>query len=230
MKMTRRVKYSRTAHLPWSEGSSADDILLRNCSQFEGREVVVTEKLDGENTTIYSDAFCHARSIDSNHHDSRSWLKRFASTFSYDIPYGHRICGENLYAYHSIFYSELSSYFFAFGIYNEDDLCLSWDDTVFICEALGLITVPVIYRGTWDKEKIKNIWTGKGAFPTFNSPEMTQKTNAEGYVVRLADEFHKKDFGKYCAKYVRKHHVQTDEHWMNKTVICNLTRSDVVVY
>lgn len=228
--MNRRVKYSRTAHLPWSEGSSSDDILLKHCSDFDNREIVVTEKLDGENTTIYSDAFVHARSIDSSHHESRSWLKRYAATFSHDIPFGHRICGENLYAYHSIFYSNLPSYFLAFGIYNEDDLCLSWDDTVFICEALGVSTVPVIYRGIWDVDKIKKAWTGQGTYPTFDSPEMTRSTNAEGYVVRLADEFHKKDFNKYCAKYVRKNHVQTDQHWMNKSVVRNLTVADAVVY
>lgn len=228
--MNRRVKYSRTAHLPWSEGCGSDDILLKHCSDFDNREVIVTEKLDGENTTIYSDAFVHARSIDSSHHESRSWLKRYASTFSHDIPFGHRICGENLYAYHSIFYSNLPSYFLAFGIYNEYDLCLSWDDTVFICNVLGISTVPVIYRGIWDVDKIKKVWTGQGTYPTFDSPEMTQPTNAEGYVVRLADEFDQKDFSKYCAKYVRKNHVQTDQHWMNKSVVRNLTVADAVVY
>jgi len=43
------VKYPRTPHLPWSEGASEDDIQLINAEMFEGKNVVVTEKLDGEN-------------------------------------------------------------------------------------------------------------------------------------------------------------------------------------
>jgi len=39
-----------------------------------GREVVVTEKMDGENTTMYCDNI-HARSIDGRHHPSRDWVK-----------------------------------------------------------------------------------------------------------------------------------------------------------
>jgi hypothetical protein len=59
-----RIKYPRTPHLPWSPGATSDDIYQGNTSYFENKVVVVTEKMDGENTSIYRD-FVHARSIDS---------------------------------------------------------------------------------------------------------------------------------------------------------------------
>lgn len=69
-----RVKYPRTFHLPWSRSYTHDDKVLKHVQHFEGKEVVVTEKMDGENTTMYRD-YLHARSIDSKDHPSRHWIK-----------------------------------------------------------------------------------------------------------------------------------------------------------
>ena len=56
------VKYPRTYHLPWSSPSS-DDRVASSLNHFVGQEVVVTEKLDGENTSLYND-YVHARSLE----------------------------------------------------------------------------------------------------------------------------------------------------------------------
>ncbi len=104
------VKYPRTPHLPWSPGRSKDDIALNSIEHLECLDdVVVTEKLDGENTTLYHD-YLHARSIDSKSHPSRDWIKRFHAKIQYDIPEDFRICGENMYARHSIFYDALTTF------------------------------------------------------------------------------------------------------------------------
>jgi len=222
----KRTKYPRTMNFPWSDSNSSDDVWWKNVSAFEGKEIVMTEKLDGECTTIYPDGHVHARSLDSNHHPSRSWIKALAAQICRDIPEGYRICGENLYAYHSIFYTELPSYFFVYGIYN-GNICISWDETTELCELLELETVPVIYKGIWN-EKVPALWKEKGKFPTFSSdveyptfPEDFKECSAEGYVIRLAEEFPYSDFGKVCAKYVRPNHVQTDQNWMSRQVISN---------
>lgn len=104
-----RVPYPRTPHLPWSPGASADDVRVGGLGGFVGREVVVTEKLDGENTTLYADGL-HARSVDSAHHPSRAWLKALHGRIADRIPAGWRVCGENLYARHSIPYDTLDGY------------------------------------------------------------------------------------------------------------------------
>lgn len=98
-------KYPRTMHFHFSPGMSSDDKVIKNYDRFVGQEVVLTEKMDGENTTIKYNG-CHARSLDSRSHVSRDWLKRFANGFAYRIHPSVRICGENLYASHSLFYDD----------------------------------------------------------------------------------------------------------------------------
>ena len=58
-------KYPRTFHLPWSPGVASDDKVIESLDAFVGREVVVTEKMDGENSSLYSNGHIHARSMDS---------------------------------------------------------------------------------------------------------------------------------------------------------------------
>jgi len=205
--MTQYYKYPRSFHLPWSRSYTHDDKVLKDVSHFIGKEVVVTEKLDGEGSTLYRDHM-HARSIFSGNHESRHWLKQYHSTFSNDIPEDWRICGENVYAKHSIAYSALASYFYAFSVWNEENQCLSWDETEEWCSLLGIETVPVLYRGIFNEKLIHETYTKKSKLGG----------EQEGYVIRLAESFHYEDFSKSLAKFVRKNHVQTDAHWMHQEV------------
>lgn len=230
-----RVKYPRTMNFAWSESNSSDDVWWKDSTRLAGKQVVVTEKMDGECTSIYPDGHIHARSIDTQHHPSRSWVKQLAGQIAHEIPQGWRICGENVYAYHSIFYTELPSYFLVYGVY-DGDRCLSWADTEEICSLLGLHTVPVIYKGLWDEKTVRELWTGTGAYPTYEGkdgfgllrpkfPDDFSPCVAEGYVVRIADHFQYADFAKSVAKYVRANHVKTDSHWMERAPIPNLLKA-----
>jgi len=211
--MTQLYKYPRTYHLPWSPGTTSDDRILSDLSSFEAMgDVVVTEKLDGENTSLYP-ATLHARSVDSRHHPSRDWVKRLWGQICHEIPQGMRVCGENVFARHSIKYEELPCYFLVFGIY-EGERCLSWDETVEWCSLLNLEVVPTLYRGKWDEDVIKSCYTGISKYGG------TQ----EGYVVRNAKSFSIKDFSLNVAKYVRKNHVQTSDFWMNQPIVPNKLR------
>ena len=120
---TDRVKYPRTYHLPWSPGMNRDDRMMENVSIFESQEVMICEKLDGENTTWYRD-YMHARSINSDNHPSRNWVKNLWAQKGYEIPEGWRVCGENMFAKHAIHYTKekgnaLSTYFYMFSIWDE---------------------------------------------------------------------------------------------------------------
>lgn len=203
--MADKIKYPRTFHLPWSPGRTDDDKTLKATSHLEGKEVVITEKMDGENTTLYCHG-SHARSLDSPHHVSRDWIKQKHSEFAHDIPPGWRVCGENLYAKHSIAYEDLPSYFMVFSIWNEKNIALSWDDTVEWSKMLGLKTVPVIWRGEWDEKAVRALVHG----------------DTEGYVVRNVDRFHYDDFKDNVAKFVRSDHIQPDDkHWRSQQVVPN---------
>jgi hypothetical protein len=149
-----RYKYPRTPHLPWSHGATNDDKQLLNCDHFHGHEVVVTEKFDGENCTLYCDGL-HARSLDSRGHTSRDWVKRYQGEVGWTIPHGWRVCGENLFAKHSIHYTQLKSFFLVFGVYTAENVALSWDDTLKFADERGMHTVTSLYTGAWDEKKLR---------------------------------------------------------------------------
>lgn len=202
-------KYPRTFHLPWTNTTTIDDKILKSVNHFEGKRVVVTVKMDGENSSLYRDYF-HARSLDSNNHPSRNWLKKFHSEFAFEIPEGWRICGENCYAKHSIFYDNLCSYFYGFSIWNEKNECLNWEETLEWFDLFKIVPVEVLYDGIWNEELIRNIDYG----------------NQEGYVVRTFDSFHYDEFKTNVAKCVRANHVQTDKHWSHKEIVRNKLKGE----
>ncbi|MEU9161838.1 RNA ligase family protein [Streptomyces sp. NPDC048424] len=200
-----RTHYPRTPHLPWSPGASADDVRAVGLEGLAGREVVVTEKLDGENTTLYADGL-HARSLDSAHHPSRAWVKGLQGRIGPGIPAGWRVCGENLYARHSIPYEDLDSWFYGFSVWDGDH-CLDWDRTVRFLRGLGVPAPRVLWRGTFDARTLRKL--------------KLDTAREEGYVVRTAAGFAREDFGRCVAKWVRGGHVQTDTHWMFAEVVPN---------
>ena len=219
---TNRVKYPRTYHLPWSPGVGKDDRVVEDVeAMFGGQEIVVTEKMDGENTTMYRD-YIHARSLEYAPHDSRDRVKAMWAAIAHDIPEGWRVCGENLYAEHSIHYDDLESYFYVFSIWDHRNVCLSWDETKEWAALLGFPTVPVLHEGTWNPNVDYDAYLGGQL--AWREPEYGRPI--EGYVVRLAGEFHYKDFRRAAAKHVRANHVQHKEgHWTNRRIIPNGLKS-----
>ncbi len=199
-------KYPRTVHLPWSASVTNDDVYQLDLSQFVGNEVVITEKMDGENTSLYQNDI-HARSLDGRHHSSRDWVKSWHAMIAHEIPENWRLCGENMYAQHSVVYEELESYFYLFSIWNEKNTCLAWDETRQWADLLDCPTPVELYRGLWDESLIRDL--------------VVDTERSEGYVVRLAGEFHFGDFSESVAKWVRPKHVQTDQHWMHAQIIPN---------
>ncbi len=186
---------------------------------FIGKTVVATIKMDGENTTLYRDKN-HARSLDSNHHESRSWVKQLHGQIAHEIPEGWRVCGENMYAEHSIAYRDLTSFFLVFSIWDENNTCLSWEDTKEFAELLGLQTVPEI--ATFEVKSVHSLETRMNTWWRVFSKQSADPL--EGYVVRNVNAFPYKDFRREVAKYVRKGHVQTDQFWMTKPVVPNKLR------
>lgn len=220
----RWAKWPRTSHLPWSETVGWEDQRIISLDNFIGKEVVVTEKLDGENTSLYKDGL-HARSLDYRPHQSRNWVTALQAVISSHIPEAVKIIGENLYAKHAILYEKLPSYFIAFSVI-DDNLCCSWDEVESWCEYFKytmrfedgnfyqhpLFTAPVLYRGIWDEDKVRACYTGKSVYGG----------EQEGYVVRLANEFPIQEYNVSAAKFVRPNHVQPNEgHWFSKQVIPN---------
>lgn len=204
-------KYPRTYHLPFSKGFTSDDKVLKDLSNFEGKTIEISEKMDGENTTMYSDKY-FARSIDSVDHKSRHYVKGIWSNIKHDIPNGWRICGENLYAKHSIFYDNLDSYFLVYSIWDENNNCLDVNETNEFCNLLGLHRVPVIKIELFNEYSLMKL------------SESLNLSKTEGFVIRNIDSFDYTNFKNNVAKFVRPNHVTSSSHWMNEKIVPNILK------
>lgn len=215
-KFLNYVKYQKTYHAPWSPNVQRDDRVHTDMSQFLNREIIATIKMDGENSNLYPNYY-HARSIDSRHHVSRSWIKSFHAKIASEIPENWRLCGENMFAKHSIHYKHLKSYFYLFSIWNEKNVALSWRDTVEWAELFDIETVPIMGGGFFTTvESMKSSLEND-----FEAYCKQSKDEVEGYVIRIIDPIPYRDFRHYVAKVVRKDHVQTHGHWMSGAVTPN---------
>jgi len=124
------------------------------------------------------------------------------------IPERWRLCGENMYARHSIAYDDLKAYFYGFSVWDGRH-CLDWDSTVEFLHGIGVPTPPVLWRGVFDEKAIRALHL-----------DMARQ---EGYVVRTVAGFDRDEFAGRVAKWVRPYHVQTDEHWMHAEIRRNET-------
>ena len=245
MSIQKYYKFPRTYHFDFSENLQNDDKMLLSLDGFLGKEVVVSEKIDGENTSMMSD-YIHARSLDSGDHLSRHWVKALHGTIKHQIPKGWRICGENMFALHSIYYTGLTSYFYVFAIFDENNTCLAWKDVEDFSDLLGLQTVPVLYKGIWDKDLVSKCYTQKSILKgwtpkkeikefkdfrrkIFDGEEISSfaDESQEGYVCRIANAFDYSDYDKYVAKWVKKNHVQSSDNWMTEAVIPNKLKGKI---
>ena len=205
------MKYPRTFHIPSSPGATDDDKVLSSMDHFIGKEVIITEKLDGENTSFHQDKV-HARSESLRFHPSQSYVMQLHGKVSYLIPEDIQLIGENLYAKHSIYYDQLSDFFYVTGVIDKSrNIFLSVKETLELAERLNLKFAPILFQGTF-----------KG---NFQIPERSAfGDHIEGYVIRLVDSFPVLEFKNSVAKWVRENHIQTDTDW-RRTWIPNKLKS-----
>lgn len=198
-------KYGRTYHLPFSEGVTSDDKVLWEWEKLLQQPVVITEKLDGENTCLKSTGV-YARSHTAptrNPWAGNMW--EIWNRVQHDLG-DLEVFGENLYGVHSIKYERLSYHFYVFAIRVGEEW-LSWDEVVFYAEALELPTAPLLEYGSFSATAIKKIIDERLKKGSVLGGE------CEGVVVRNAANFNTANFKENVLKYVRKNHVKTDEHW-----------------
>lgn len=204
--MSNLIKYPCTPHLPFSPGATSDDkFMSKKGLDFlkSGIDLVVTEKMDGGNLTFYRDAF-HGRSLDSGTHHWDTLARQLWSQVRFDIPEGWRISGESLYARRSVAYDNLPGPYMVFGIWDENNDQLAWDDVVMWCELLCLPHVPVLYRGS-SFDTAVNVWSS-----------LLDTKTSEGFVVRNAESFNYEVFHQNVVKWVRANHVQTAADWRHR--------------
>lgn len=205
-------KYPRTYHLPWSPGTTSDDKKLSGnwFDNYKGKEIVITEKLDGENNAItHYDVFARSHGAPTRSAWSRNlWDKDGILWDIKDkIAEYETVYGENLFGEHSIKYDKLTNYWHIFAV-TDGECWYSWDYVCIIADILKQPHVPELWRGVIESEEQLHELIDK-----FMSEPSTYGVEKEGVVVRLTSEFPFEDFSKCVCKWVRPNHVQTDEHW-----------------
>jgi len=191
------VRYPRTFVLPWSHSAGDGDCIMPGVDRLSNcPRVIVTEKMDGESVSLYSD-HRHSRSLSKKDHPSKVWLDQYWFRFRDRIPAEWRICGEYLYVRHSVGYSDLPSYLLGFSVWNELNICLDWDQTLIWFDRLGICPVPVIYDGPFDPNAIEIAWRERC------------RAGSEGFVVRSADAFAYRDFRYFVGKFIRTGYTQS---------------------
>lgn len=190
---THHVKAPRTWHLPWSPGMNPDDRVLATMNAFQGQHCTMTRKMDGGNTSLYSDHI-HGRALDGRDHPQMHWVKSFWSGIAHDIPPEWRVVGENLFAQHSIRYDDLASYFLGFQVWNEQNECLSVDESNEWFNLLGIAPVETLWEGYFDRSAIMKV------------QEQMNFQRDEGYVLRVSRRFAYSEYKTCVGKYVRSGH------------------------
>jgi hypothetical protein len=201
-------KYNRTYHLPWSVGATNDDRISKDVSSLIGVDIVITEKLDGENCGMTNDGV-YARSHAA--FTTSAWSREVRQLHELKVKGQLEedvfIFGENMEGIHSIEYANLKSYFYIFGV-RDNNIWIPWKSVEEYSYLLDIPTVPVLFKGIIESEKeLKELVEKLVSEPSELGGER------EGIVIRNAGMFHNDDFKDNVMKWVRKDHVQTDEHW-----------------
>ena len=216
------MKYPRTYHLPYSPGATKDDKKLQDgwFYNYKEKEIVITEKLDGENIHM-SSKDCYARSDGA---PTRTPWSRNIWDPSNGLYWKIKDCigptetifGENLYGEHSIHYNNLNNYFHLFAVNNGINW-YSWDDVKLMAKFMDIPYVPELWRGIINTEdELKSLVEKYVNEPSLFGPDR------EGVVIRITNSFPINDFSKYVCKWVRPNHVTTDEHWTRNWIKAKL--------
>ncbi len=215
-------KYPRTYHFPFSPGTTSDDRIAYDFEYVCTQDIIITEKLDGENTCLNQyGVFARSHGAPTqNPWANFMWDKwRVLEHELGDLE----IFGESLYAIHSIIYTNLQEYYYIFGI-RQNNIWLSWEEIELYSNIVNIPIVPVLYKGKlidWEyfNSKISLAQNMENLVQSFiiqnsklNDAEIGNSPT-EGVVVRVANAFNDEDFAKCVFKWVRKNHVKTDAHW-----------------
>jgi hypothetical protein len=135
-------------------------------------------------------------------------MKAFAAGISPHLSDDDRIVGEYLVARHSIGNDALPSYFLAFAWIISDKVQW-WDATVSRFDDLGIVHIPILYRGPLDDQVLEK---------TIGQFYLEAQ---EGFVIRATSAFQDSEIPTLMGKYVHADHVESEQHWMHMEVVQN---------
>lgn len=228
------IKYPRTPHLFGSKGTDDDKYLGEaESNRFIADEsLIVEEKIDGTNVGIhFSDEGrlvlqCRGHLITEGMHAQYDLFKQWATVKRYVLEerLGNRfiLFGEWVYARHSVFYRQLTHYFFEFDIYDkEKEAFLDLKQRLDLLEGAGIETVPVVHVGSLKRSNLESL-IGPSLFGSqFDNP-FTKRTDnlMEGLYLRTEAGGVVSDRAKLVRpEFVEK--IKQSTHWQHQVMVPN---------
>lgn len=225
------IKYPRTPHLLGSQIQKGDDLEIVSPAEFEGRFLVVEEKLDGANSaisfenedTIILQSRGHVLSGGPRERQF-DLFKRWANSYR-DVLWGmlgsrYVVYGEWLYARHTIPYDNLPHYFLEFDVLDrEADQFLSTERRRKLLANGPFVSVPVLSQGP------RNTFDDLIGRSAFSSSEVM-----EGLYIKYEED------GRVCGRYkfVRSSFTQVVEqegiHWLDRPLEPNHLMDGVDIF
>jgi len=220
--MSDSPKYNRTFHLPFSPGLQNDDRRVDSVDHWLKRSIMITEKMDGSNLCFERDNIFSRSHSKYPVHESFNAAKAEWARVHHDITAGLQVFGEWCWAKHSIHYTNLPGFFMIFGVRDlRNTLWWDWSGVECLAADLGFPTVPIITENiiATSERSLQN-----AVETSIQSRSKITNREVEGIVVR-PDRWHQcfrdSEFQTKVCKWVRKDHIQTDEHWMNLSIVRN---------
>ncbi len=192
------VKYPRTPHLFCSKGTDDDKHMGESESLrfLADGSLIVEEKIDGTNVGIHFNSDgklalqCRGHLITEGMHPQYDLFKQWASVKRPVLEdlLGDRyiLFGEWAYARHSVHYRRLPHYFFEFDVYDKESRAfLDLARRMELLEGSGIQTVPVLHRGSLDREGLLSL-IGPSRFDSQFENPLTKRTDGlmEGLYLR----------------------------------------------
>jgi hypothetical protein len=237
------IKYPRTPHLFGSKGTADDKHLDEKRSQalIADPSLIVEEKLDGTNVGMHFNEAgelvlqCRGHLITEGMHPQYDLFKQWANVkrnvLEDRLADRYIMFGEWMYARHSIWYRQLSHYFYEFDIYDKKARAfLGLEKRLEILNDSGIETVPVVHRGEATQKELlalidKSAFGSEFVHPSTNVVDHVMegvylRTEADGVVTSRAKlvrpEFTEK--------------IKQSSHWQYEVMVPNELAQDVDIW
>lgn len=207
------MKFPRTYHLPYSPGKTSDDkahSVAHIETNFLGKLLYITEKLDGE-CQYWDNASYHLRSESSTGDYLRSRSKSKWASIAYKIPSHIGLYIEDISNEHSIRYVNKDNPFYLIAAFDKESKHLfSYEYLEQLACAYTLQVIPLL-----GKQFISSYTDLEESVVTTTSNSSTLGGDLEGVVLYpKLDNVLISGWSDNTAKWVRKDHVKTTEHWI----------------
>ena len=205
------------------------------------RTLIVEEKLEGTNVGIhFSDEGqlvlqCRGHQITEGMYPQYDLFKQWATVKRYVLKQrlGNRflLFGEWVYARHSVFYRQLTHYFFEFDIYDKEiGAFLDLERRLTLLAGAGIQTVPVLHSGALKQSELEALMGPSKFDSQFENP-LTHRTDnlMEGLYLRTEADGIVTGRAKFVrSEFVEK--VKRSTHWQHQVMVPNQLADGVDIW